>query len=107
MDATVEFKLPARIGKKGKWFFSCCPPLDVYSQGPNAAAAEQNLIDALTSFLMSCYERGTLDSVLRQAGFVPAIKSRVRKSGAGSRGWVTVPLPFVIAGRANRALASA
>jgi predicted RNase H-like HicB family nuclease len=51
MDATVEFKLPTRIRKKGKWFISSCLPLDVHSQGAKRDEAERNLIDALASFL--------------------------------------------------------
>jgi|SRR5579863_7777249 len=107
MDVTVEFKMPARIRKKGRWFVSWCPPLDVYSQGRTAVEAEQNLIDALTSFLVSCYERGTLEAVLRQAGFSPAIKPRVRKAVSARRSLVTVALPFVIANRPHRTMASA
>ena len=88
MDLGLEFKLPARVRKKGKWFISSCPPLDVHSQGRTKDEAERNLVDALTSFFISCYERGTLP-----------------RSENGSRG-VGVPGPFVIAGRAGRLVAS-
>ncbi len=70
MDLGLEFKLPARVRKKGKWFISSCPRLDVHSQGRTKDEAERNLVDALTSFFISCYERGTLDFVLHDAGFV-------------------------------------
>ena len=105
----VEFTLPARIRKKGRWFISCCPPLDVHSQGSTRDEAEHNLVDALTSFFVSCYERGTLDSVLRGAGFVPAKSSsrRVRSSSSARNASVVVPLPFVIGPRPGRAVASA
>ena len=71
MGISIEFELPAKIRKKGGWFISSCPLLDVFSQGDTRAQAERNLIDALESFLISCYERGTLDAVLRESGVVP------------------------------------
>jgi predicted RNase H-like HicB family nuclease len=70
MRIAMEFKLPPRIRKKGRWFISSCPLLDVHSQGDTRDKAEHNLVDALASFLISCYERGTLDEVLRDSGFV-------------------------------------
>ena len=108
MDLGLEFKLPARVRKKGKWFISSCPPLDVHSQGRTKDEAERNLVDALTSFFISCYERGTLDAVLHDAGFVPVMEPRATRphvdNGAIS---VSVPVPFVIASRAGRLAASA
>ena len=97
MQASMEFKLPAQIRKKGKWFISSCNLLDVHSQGHTREQAERNLQDALATFLLSCYERGTLEIVLREAGFVPAV-GRHPKSRTAVRGGkeVTVPLPFSI-----------
>jgi len=69
---SIEFELPAKIRKKGAWFISSCPLLDVFSQGRTRSEAENNLVDALASFLTSCYERGTLDAVLRETGFLPS-----------------------------------
>ena len=102
----VEFHLPAKIRKKGKWYVSSCPSLDVHSQGHSREEARQNLIDALVFFFESCFERGTLEAVLRDAGFVPAAapadtKGRVAKPEE----CVTVPLPFRI--RQRRAVAGA
>ena len=67
MRIAMEFKVPARIRKKGKWFISSCPLLDVHSQGHTRDEAQRNLVDALASFLISCYERGTLSGVLHEA----------------------------------------
>lgn len=102
----VEFRLPAKIRKKGKWYVSSCPSLDVHSQGHTKDEARRNLIDALVFFLESCFERGTLEAVLREAGFVSAAapvpaKGRVAKREES----VTVPLPFAI--RQRRAIAGA
>lgn len=65
---SIEFELPAKIRKKGAWFISSCPLLEVFSQGRTRAEAQRNLADALVSFLMSCHGRGTLDTVLRESG---------------------------------------
>src|SRR5260370_28158812 len=97
MEVTIEFTLPARIRKKGRWFISSCRPLDVHSQGATRDEAQKNLVDALTSFFISCYERGTLDEVLRESGFVPSKSNSgwpVRHSPKEDS--VVFPLPFAI-----------
>src|SRR5216684_3839778 len=98
MQISLEFKLPARVRKKGKWFISSCDFLDVHSQGHTRGQAESNLRDALATFLISCYERGTSDAVLRESGFVPADarKSRNQTLPKGTTE-IMVPLPFAIA----------
>jgi predicted RNase H-like HicB family nuclease len=57
------------IKKKTTHWLSHCPVLDVYSQGSTKEEAKDNLIDALKLFLISCYERGTLDDVLKECDF--------------------------------------
>jgi predicted RNase H-like HicB family nuclease len=106
MRIAMEFKVPARIRKKGKWFISSCPLLDVHSQGHTSDEAQRNLVDALSSFLISCYERGTLDEVLRDAGFVPVADTRAPETVLGKTDIeLTVPLPFVIESSRARAAA--
>ena len=93
----MELRLPARIRKKGKWYISSCDVLDVHSQGHTRAEAERNLRDALESFFVSCHERGTLDEVLRESGFVAV--SRARQNMARTRARVVpmkVPVNFSI-----------
>ena len=68
----VEFRLPVKIRKKGKWYVSSCVSLDVHSQGHTKEEARRNLVDALVLFLESCFDRGTLGAVLRKASFAPA-----------------------------------
>jgi predicted RNase H-like HicB family nuclease len=107
MRIAMELKVPARIRKKGKWFISSCPLLDIYSQGHTRDEAERNLVDALASFLISCYERGTLDEALREAGFVPVPEARAPETALPKGDIeITVPLPFVIESSRARALAS-
>ena len=108
MQIGIEFRLPAKIRKKGKWYVSSCPSLDVHSQGHTKKEARQNLIDALVFFLESCFERGTLQEVLHEAGFVPgaaALTARGRLPKDEES--VTVPLPFMIRQRRASAHGSA
>src|SRR5438094_2213399 len=96
----VEFRLPAKVRKRGKWYVSSCPSLDVHSQGHTKQEARQNLIDALVFFLESCFERGTLETVLRDAGFVPVVASRAAKGRSPKDNEsVTVPVPFTVRSR--------
>lgn len=102
----IEFRIPAKIRKRGQWYVSSCPSLDVHSQGHTKEEARRNLVDALVFFLESCFERGTLDAVLREAGFVSGVApTAARGRVAKPEESVTVPLPFMI--RHRRAIAGA
>ena len=92
-------QLPFTVKKDGAAFVSCCPALDVYSQGPSQKKAVENLADALRLFLVSCYERGTLDRVLKASGFRPATAARrvsTKKAASKSLNVLSVPLPFLV-----------
>ena len=67
----ITFHLPVQIVKKERWHVASCEVFDVYSQGDSQEQAKQNLAEALTLFLSSCFERGTLDAVLKECGFHP------------------------------------
>jgi len=89
------FELPAVIKKKGEYYISCCPVLDVYSQGETKGKALKNLTQALRLFFVSCFERGTLDDVLRECGFQAIAKTIVRERSPSKKYTsVKVPLPF-------------
>lgn len=66
MKIRVQFEaqLPVKLIRRKKWVVASCPILDVHSQGETDAKAKANLGEALTLFFISCFERGTLDSVL-------------------------------------------
>ncbi|HME44520.1 MAG TPA: type II toxin-antitoxin system HicB family antitoxin [Syntrophorhabdales bacterium] len=92
MRAFFSLTLPVTVKKKAKIYISSCPCLDVYSQGQTEEEAEKNLGEALKLFLISCYERGTLDEALKECGFAPEAK---KTSGAQARGKsITVPIPL-------------
>ena len=91
----VEFTLPVEVREAddgGAYYVSVCPPLDVLSQGETEEAALANLAEALRLFIESCFERGTLEEVLKDCGFVPGKDNQ--KVAAGER-VVRVPLPLV------------
>ena len=75
----VEFTLPVDVREAddgGAYYVSVCPPLDVLSQGETEEAALANLAEALQLFIESCFERGTLEEVLKDCGFVPGRNNR-------------------------------
>jgi predicted RNase H-like HicB family nuclease len=94
---TVEFtiKVPLKIKKKDKIFVSYCPALDVCSQGNTAEEARTNLIEAVKLFIVTCFERGTLDAVFKQCGFKP--KKTISTLPQDHR-FISVPIPFSVAG---------
>ncbi len=67
-----EVKLPATIKKKTAYWVSSCPVLDVFSQGSTEEEARKNLEEALRLFLLSCYERNTLEDALKECGLRPS-----------------------------------
>ena len=91
----VEFTLPVKVREAddgGACFVSVCPPLDVLSQGETEEAALANLAEALQLFVESCFERGTLEAVLKDCGFV--LGENNQKVAEDER-VVRVPLPLV------------
>jgi predicted RNase H-like HicB family nuclease len=85
----LTLSLPFTIKKREKWYLSCCPVLDVFSQGETREKAIENLIEALELFILSCFERGTLDAVLKECGFSPV--KRKRKS-PDTDNYIDVPI---------------
>lgn len=71
MQSKVEItaQLPVVIKKRQKYYLASCPLLDVHSQGETEEQAKKNLAEAVSLFLFSCIERGTLDAVLKKCGF--------------------------------------
>ena len=53
----------------GKYWLASCPSLNIATQGETFERAEENLKEALTLFIESCLQRGTLEEVLLQAGY--------------------------------------
>ena len=99
---TFKVSLPLSIKKKEDYFVSSCPVLDVWTQGETKEKAIENLREALQLFLLDCFERGTLDSVLKECGFSVSHNLNRVKTKAGIGNEIDVPLPFVIDRHVNR-----
>jgi len=98
----VEVSVPAEVHKKGDWWISSCPVLDVCSQGRTKEEAMSNLEEALALFVDSCVERGTLFDVLREAGFERVSEEAAEQESACNDDdtlLVSIPLPFMISAR--------
>jgi predicted RNase H-like HicB family nuclease len=95
-DTVVMFsvKLPIEIVKRKKWYLASCRVLDVHSQGETEYRAKKNLKEALTLFLTSCFERGTLDEVLKECGFTPY--TAPEKLHVPKHNYINVSLPMLI-----------
>ena len=97
----VEFRLtlPFRVTKRAKWFLASCPILDIHSQGETEEKAKKNLVEAASLFLISCFERGTLDEVLKKCGFTPIhqIPGPIKTiPTTGHENYISVPIPFLV-----------
>ncbi len=98
MIVEFEVKLPVEVKPEGRWFIARCTLLDVYSQGESEDEALNNAAEALQLFLISCFERGVLDEVLKNCGFQAITPETVVTEEPLAPGiWlVNVPLPFMI-----------
>jgi predicted RNase H-like HicB family nuclease len=101
-----QFELPIGVKKQGKWFISWCPVLDLYSQGETREKAVENIIEAVQLFVLSCFERGTLDEVLKQQGFRRIGSRRAPPRIPASDlpkevKMLKVPIPFFVERRAD------
>ena len=88
-------RLPFSIKNKGKYFLSSCNILDIHSQGYTKDKAIKNLEEALSLFFLSCLERGTLDAVLKQCGFVPSVHTQ-KQSKTKLKKYIDVPIPMIV-----------
>lgn len=103
MKTSVTFRasFPIKITEKEKHYVSCCTVLDVWSQGETKAKAIENLREALQLFLIDCYERGTLDKVLKDSGFTAA-RIPPKKEMKHSKQRIDIVIPFIIDDRQAR-----
>src|SRR3972149_1828415 len=93
VKAEFTIKLPVDVKRKAKVYVSRCSVLDLYSQGETEDEARENIIEAIRLFIVSCFEKGTLDSVLKECGFKPIKKVMHTLK---DHKFVTVPIPFNI-----------
>ena len=88
----VTLRLEAVFTPEDGWIVASFPALDVASQGRTKNEAARNLIEATQLFLESCFERGTLDEVLKECGFAAAREGQVQPERGEH---LTVPFELV------------
>jgi len=84
----LELTVPVKLKKKGEFYIASCSVLDVHSQGKTERKAMENLKEAIRLFLETCFEMGTLDEVLREAGVHVAHRTSARTKAR----MISVPL---------------
>lgn len=92
---TFTVCLPYKLKNRGKWFLASCEILDVHSQGETEVSAIENLKEALELFFISCFERGTLETVLRDRGFTPASITKRKIPTKRPKHCIDVPISFL------------
>jgi len=72
-ERSIQFSVQVsiQVKREGMWFIASCPALDLHSQGRSEKEALDNVGEAIQLFVESCYERGTLEQVLKESGFQP------------------------------------
>lgn len=91
-----ELKVPVEVYKGSTAFIASCAIFDVSSQGKTPVEAKKDLVEALTLFVTTCFEMGTLDEVRKECGFKP------RKAASGKvylkkdQELLSVPLSFMV-----------
>jgi predicted RNase H-like HicB family nuclease len=94
VEVKAKFELFGVLKRKGKWYIAHCPPLDVTTQGRTTSEAKSNLREACEMFLISCFERGTIDQAFRELGFVPTRRAAREYKAKGQIFEMQIPIPF-------------
>jgi len=70
------------IRPAGKYWVASSPAFDIATQGETFEIAEKNFQELLCLFVESCFLRGTLAEVLRQAGYTETQAESAVKAAA-------------------------
>lgn len=73
----IRLFLTSKVWKEDTYYIAYNPELDVASQGKTPEKAQEMLKDAIALFIETAKEMGTLNSILKEAGFVKKEKSWV------------------------------
>ncbi len=88
--------LPYAIDREDDLYVATCPILDVVSQGETPKEALANLVEAITLFIKTCQDMGTLGQVLADCGFVPAADVS-EAAMTGNSDTIDVPVSLLVA----------
>jgi predicted RNase H-like HicB family nuclease len=92
INIEMTIKLPVKFIKRKGWYVAKCTALDVVSQGETLSKAKKNLIEALSLFLVTCLDHGTLSDVLKECGFAPAQHPAKRPASFSRSEYVDIPI---------------
>ena len=76
----IRLFLTSKIWKEDKYYIAYNPELDVASQGRTFEEAQLMLKNAVSLFIETAKDMGTLNSILKEAGFVKKEKRWVSPS---------------------------
>lgn len=65
----MKMKLTEELWKEGNMYVSYCPELDIAACGESVEQAKRNLKEVILINLEEAQKMGTLDKLLREAGF--------------------------------------
>ncbi len=89
---TINIRLPVTLFRENGVHVAQCPILDVASQGETEEEAMRNIHEAITLFIKTCFELGTLDEVLKECGFRPVHGTNHETEDIGNM--IDIALPF-------------
>ena len=92
-SVTINVKVAIDIRQDGPLFVARCERFGVVTQGSTYEEAKANLIEAVSLFIETCYEMGTLETVLKEAGFLPATGKE--ENGDDGPNHIELSLPFL------------
>ncbi len=90
----MEIQFTTRVFKEGRSFVAHALELDVSSCGGSEVRALKNLKEAVRLFCEEAERMGTLEQILKEAGFSIG-KQKIVRPGFVSLQQVTLPLPPV------------
>jgi predicted RNase H-like HicB family nuclease len=68
-QVTINIKVPVDIYRDGPLFLARCARFGVVTQGTTFEEAKDNILEAVSLFVETCLEMGTLEQVLKDSGF--------------------------------------
>jgi len=89
----MQIEFTTRIFKEGRAFVAHALELDVASCGGTQEKALSNLKEAVRLFLEEAEKMGTLDQILKQAGYTKS-RQKLASTKSISVRRVTLPLPL-------------
>ena len=92
MEAYLKFDIHVSmtIFEEDGDYIAYSPVFDVSTQGETHEEAKENLKEALTAFIATCYDQGSLFDVLKESGLMPTPEF------SGNQDLINIPLPLVM-----------